>query len=195
MTVLGLTGGFGTGKTFVASILKRSGAKVLDADAIAQRALAKGRPAYKKVVAAFGAGILDRARNVDRKALARIVFNDRRKLKKLNGIIHPEVITIIKREIRKSGKGRTVVIDAPLLVEAKLTGLVDRLIVVTVSRARQVQRCRKKFRMNEEEVCKRIRCQMPLSKKVKLADFVIDNNGSRTETERQIKAIWRNVWK
>jgi dephospho-CoA kinase len=195
MAIIGLTGGFGTGKTFVASVLKRSGARVIDADLIAQRTIMKGRPAYKKVVAAFGSGILDSARNIDRKALARIVFNDRRKLKKLNGIIHPEVIKIIKREIRESGKGRKVVIDAPLLVEAKLTGLVDRLIVVTASRARQVQRCRKKFRMNEEEVCKRIRCQMPLSKKVKLADFVIDNNGSRTRTERQIKAIWRNVWK
>ena len=195
MAVIGLTGSFGTGKTFVASLFKRLGAKVIDADRLAHRCLARNSRAYKKIVAFFGERVLDGRHNIDRRALGRIVFDDERKLKKLCAITHPEVIRAAKKEIAKSPKGRIIVIDAPLLIEANLAGAVDALVVVTSSRKKQVERCMKKFGMAKGEVYKRIRRQMPLAKKVKLADFIIDNNSSRSQTRRQVAAIWRKVWK
>jgi dephospho-CoA kinase len=196
MTVLGLTGSFGTGKSFVASVFRSLGAKVLDADAIAHECLRKGRPAYRKVVRAFGTSVLGAGGAIARPKLARLVFGDRRKLARLERIVHPEVIGVLKRHIRKAGRTGVIVIDAPLLVEAKATRLVDRLVVVTCSQERQIERCGRKFRIGRQEVLKRIGRQIPLKKKVRMADFVIDNNGPKSRTTRQVKKLWEeNAWK
>ena len=196
MKVIGLTGSFGTGKTFVASVFKSLGAKVLDADKIAHDVIKKGRPAHRRIVAAFGVSVLARGGNIDRKRLAGIVFEDIRKLKKLNSIVHPEVVAFIKSRIDRTGGDDVIVIDAPLLVEASLTKITDSLVVVKASKARQVERCVKKFCMEREDVLKRIRHQIPMRKKVRMADFVIDNDGTRSETRRQAKKVWREiVWR
>jgi len=196
MKVIGITGSFGTGKTFVASIIKRSfGAKVLNADEIAHEVIRKGTPAYKKIVALFGEEVLDNGRNIMRKRLADIAFRNKESVGRLNRIVHPEVISCIKRAIRKAGKKEVIVIDAPLLVEANLTGMVDKLIVVKANRKAQLKRCTKKFCIKERKVLDRIENQMPLAKKIKLADFVVDNNGTKSETRKQVKEIWRKIWK
>lgn len=194
MTVIGITGNFGTGKSYVASILRSLGAKVLDADRIAHDVIKKGKPAYKKAVKVFGRDILDRSRSIDRSKLARIVFSDKRDLGKLNAIVHPEVINVIKQSIGKAGAGGGVLaIDAPLLVEADLVGLVEWLVVVKAPRKKQVERCVSKFGIKKEDVLGRIAAQMPMSKKIKFADFVVDNSGSRSETRKQVLKIWRRI--
>lgn len=194
MKVIGLTGSFGTGKTFVASIFKELGGRVLDADKIAHHFLARRSPAYRRIVAEFGDAILNSRGDIDHRALAGIVFKDRAKLKKLNAIIHPEVIRAIKRDIARY-KNKVVVVDAPLLVEAKLTGIVDLLVVVTCSRKRQVERCKRKFGMTKGDINRRIRSQMPLKKKAAMADYIVNNDGAKAETRRQVAAIWRKVWR
>lgn len=194
--VIGLTGSFGTGKTFAASLFKRLGAKVIDADKVAHDLIAKGTPAYKRILETFGNDILDRRGNIDRSKLAGIVFAQKSKLKKLNSIVHPGVIKFIKDRIVRSRKGDVIVIDAPLLVEAGLAGIVDKLVVVAASEEKQVKRCRKKFKMSKGDVLKRIVNQMSLNKKKAVADFVIDNDGTRSETGRQVRKVWEEiVWK
>jgi dephospho-CoA kinase len=117
--VIGLTGGFGTGKSYAAGVFKSMGARVIDADKLAHDALKKSSGTYRKIKAAFGQYALDKSGNIDRKKLARAVFSDEKLLKKLNAIIHPGVIRAIKANIRNSQKNEVVVLDAPLLIEAR----------------------------------------------------------------------------
>jgi dephospho-CoA kinase len=196
MRIIGLTGGFGTGKTFAASIFGHLGARVIDADKIAHKAIAKGGSAYKRIVAGFGKDVLDRRGNIDRAKLAKIVFAKKSELKKLNAIVHPEAIRSIKDSIKRSGRNDIVVIDAPLLIEAGLAGIVDKLVVVTATKKNQIERCSKKLKIGREEILKRISNQMPMKKKKALADFVVDNDGTRSETREQVSKVWRKmVWK
>ena len=102
--VLGITGGFGTGKTTVAGYFRCFGARVVDADKIVHNLIKPGSSVYKKIVTGFGRGILKKDRSIDRVRLARLVFSDRRLLDKLNRIIHPQVIKIIKEEIASARK-------------------------------------------------------------------------------------------
>ena len=196
MKVIGLTGGFGTGKTFVASIFRSLGAGVCDADRIARGLLKMNSPVYRKIVAEFGENILDSRGKIDRKKLGRLVFADKDKVKRLNRIVHPEVIGILRKAIEEAGRADTIVIDAPLLIEAGFNANVDSLVVVKCSKKRQMERCIQTFRMKKDDVLRRIRSQMPIKEKIRLADFVVDNDGTMRETRKQVKKIWRGMeWK
>ncbi|MDD5432801.1 MAG: dephospho-CoA kinase [Candidatus Omnitrophica bacterium] len=191
--ILGITGSFGTGKSTVASIIKKlAKAKVIDADKLARRNIQKGTKIQDKIIKAFGRGILDGNGCIIRAKLAGIVFNDNSALRKLNRIIHPEVIKEIKSLIGKSS-ARIIVLDAPLLIEAGLDNMVDEVIVVASSLTKQLQRLKKKTSLSKEEILLRIKSQVPLRVKTRLADFVIDNNGSLNETRKQVKKVLRKM--
>ena len=187
--LLGVTGSFGSGKTFVASLLRKAGAGVIDADNIAHKVIMPSGDAYKRVVAIFGKGIIGRAKRIDRRKLGSIVFRDKAQLFKLVSILHPEVIKAIKSRIASHRK-RIVVVDAPLLLEAGLKCAVDKVIVVTITRQEQLERLRQKTQLSTKEMLARIRRQMPLSLKVREADFIIDNSGTKAETKKQVKKVW-----
>jgi dephospho-CoA kinase len=195
MIVIGVTGGMGTGKSFVASELGSLGARVIDADKLAHECLKKSAFTYKKIIREFGKGILDSRGNIDRKKLAAVVFEDKEELEKLNSMIHPEVIRRIKGIISSTRRHKAVVIDAPLLVEARLSGLVDKLIVVTASRKNQYCRSARRLGIGKEECERRLRNQMPLSRKMKIADFVIRNNGTREMARKQLRRVWAKLWR
>ncbi len=195
MPIIGLTGGFGTGKSFVASIFKRLGAKVIDADKLAHRALKKGSATYKRIIATFGASILDTKGAINRRELAEIVFNNNDGLTNLNSIVHPEVIRKIRGRIKSADKSEILIIDAPLLCETSLSGLTNVLVVVRASRENQIERCMKKFSIKKKDVVKRMACQIPLREKVLMADYIIHNDGTRKETEKQVKKIWQDLKK
>ena len=197
MIVIGLTGSFGTGKSFVASIFKSLGAKVIDGDKIAHSLLKKPTKEYNQLIGTFGPDILDRKDNIDRKKLAFLVFGNKKKIDKLNHIIHPSIIKIIKKKIQeaKAEGASEILIDAPLLIEADLFGIIDKLIVVKASLENQFKRTTKKFGINRKEALRRIKSQMPLEKKIKLADFVIDNDCNKSDTIKQVKEIRRKLWK
>ena len=195
--ILGITGSFGSGKSTVARIFKSlSGTKaiLIDADLIARRVMAPGTKIYRRVIAIFGSDILKKDGRIDRLRLARIVFEDKGLLKKLTEVVHPEVITVIKGKI-KANTSRTVILDAPLLIEAGLGKYLDKLCVVRIKRERQIQRLIEKRGFARSDILKRINSQMPLGKKIRLADFVIDNNGDIRKTKRQAAKIWRLLWK
>lgn len=194
--VLGVTGGFGSGKTTVAKFFSCLGAKVIDADKIAHGLISHKGNVYKKIVAIFGKDILDKDERIDRIKLGRIAFFDKSLLFRLNRIIHPEVIKIIKTKVRNS-KCKIIVLDVPLLIESGLNKIADKVIVVKTGRDKQIRRSQKKAYLSKAEILRRIKSQMPLNQKEHYADFIIDNNGSIKETKKQVRKIvrrllWRN---
>ena len=196
MIIAGVTGSIGTGKTTVANMFRRMGAVVLDADEISHQLIYPGRPAWKKIVSVFGKAVLRRDHFIDRKALARKVFSDRRQLKRLSGIIHPLVYKFMRGKIaaiKRSDPSAIVVLDVPLLLESGGQKHIDKLIVVSSPRAVQIRRACGKFGIKKSDVLRRIRAQMPLKEKIKAADFVVDNGGNLVSTEKQARAIWKKL--
>ncbi|MBI4335788.1 MAG: dephospho-CoA kinase [Candidatus Omnitrophica bacterium] len=194
--VVGVTGSFGTGKSTVAGYFKKLGAVVFDADKIAHGSMAPGTAVYKKILRRFGGCILDENDQINRRTLAAVVFGDRKALQKLNSIIHPYVIRKIKSAVARIKKGRpgaTVVLDIPLLIEAGMLELVDKLIVVKTDRATQIQRCRRGHGLSRDEILARARAQLPLSEKIRSSDFVIDNSGKKSQTKGEVRKIWQEI--
>jgi dephospho-CoA kinase len=189
--ILGLTGSFGSGKSTVAKMFACLGAKVIDADKIGHKLFSPRGGVYKKIIKAFGKGIISSSGAIDRQRLGKKVFSEKSALRKINSITHPEIIKAIKKDIiRYRG---LVVLDAPLLIEAGLLSLVDKLVVVKTNKLIQLKRISARDNLSKGEIEKIIRSQAPLKSKERLADFVIDNNGSIEETEKQVKQLIRRM--
>jgi len=195
--ILGITGSFGSGKSTVARIFKSlagSSAKIIDADLIAHQAIEPGAGVSRKVINIFGKGILKKNGAIDRAKLGGIVFQNRKLLHRLSAIIHPEVLAVIKKEI-KANRGKTLILDVPLLLEAGMGRLANKVIVVKIKRQEQLKRLINKKGFLRNDILKRINSQMPLGEKIRLADFVINNNGDIRDTKKQAAKIWRLLWK
>ena len=193
--IVGLTGGIASGKDTVAVMFNDLGAEIIDADKIGNNLInaeISGDNIPAKIVGYFGKDILNNSGWIDKKRLADIVFKDRKKLESLNRIMHPEIIRILKEQMA-SQIASVIIINAPLIVEAEATSLVDKLIVVSVSMENQIARLRARSSLTEEEACRRINAQLPIKEKKKFADFVIDNNNGLEETEKQVKKIWKEL--
>jgi len=192
--IIGITGSIGSGKTTVAKIFSKHWYTRIDADEIGHELIKSNKIIYKKLVKEFGKGILDSNKKINRKKLGKIVFNDVKKLKKLNSIIHPKIINAIKKgiiEVKKDCHRKPlIVIDAPLLLETKAKKLVDKVIVVKSTKKIILKR-NKKF--PGEKIERILNAQMPLEKKLKHADFVITNDGTRAELEKQSMKIIQKI--
>ena len=192
MLTIGLTGSFGTGKTTVARMFQKCGAKVLDADKIAHDLMGRHSRSFKKILRSFGPEILTHGQ-INRKKLGKAVFRDERLLKRLTAILHPEVILEIKKNIAHARKNKPViVIDAPLLIEAGIHRFSDILIVVKADRSQQLLRLKKRG-IPRAEALRRIKVQMPLAAKIRMADIVIDNRGNLNQTKKQVEEIWQRL--
>ena len=193
--VIGLTGGLAAGKSTVSSMFFSLGADVLDADQIVHAQLSvKGRP-FNQVVKAFGTEILSRGK-IDRRELGRIVFKDSKQLKKIEKIVHPVVKEEIVKKInhfKKRGFKKVLIIEVPLLFESGFNRLMDYTIVVKAKEKQQLSRAVEKFGISRREALRRLRKQMPFKQKVKLADFVINNSRSLTNTKKRVKEIWQEL--
>jgi dephospho-CoA kinase len=127
-----------------------------------------------------------------------MVFTNPTPLRKLNKVTHPEIIKLIKKEIN-SAKNKTnsqekiLIIDAALIYEAKMDRLMDKIIVVCINEDEQVKRLAKRNNLSKEEALQRIKSQMPMKEKVKMADYVIDNSNSLDETKKQVEKIWKKL--
>ncbi|MBV5123092.1 dephospho-CoA kinase [Bacillus halotolerans] len=189
--VIGLTGGIASGKSTVANMLIDKGITVIDADIIAKQAVEIGMPAYRQIIDEFGEDILLENGDIDRRKLGALVFTNEQKRLALNSIVHPAVREeMLKRRDESIANQETfVVLDIPLLFESKLESLVDKIIVVSVTKELQLERLTKRNQLTEEEALSRIRSQMPLEEKVSRADNVIDNSGTLEETKQQLEEI------
>jgi dephospho-CoA kinase len=190
--VIGLTGGIASGKSSVARMLEQLGAVIIDADQLAREVVMPGTPAYLAILDAFGSGILNPDRTIDRGALGRLVFADAAARKRLEKITHPAIGMRAEErlaELRRSGLP-AVFYMAALLIEAGVTSRVDEIWVVYVDGETQVQRLMERDGSSREEALRKIAAQMPMEEKKKFGNVVIDNRGTMGETERQVKEIW-----
>ena len=191
--IVGLTGGIACGKTTVAGIFRDFGADIIDADLVGHQVLKDDLSVYEKIVNTFGRRVLNDRGEIDRSKLGRIVFDSPDCLRVLNGIVHPPVIERIKAEIERklsSAKCKIIAVDIVLLIEANLTYMVDAVVVVYADEEVQMQRLMQRG-LSQEDAEKRIRSQMSSREKTRFADFVIYNDGSLSDTRKQVKQIWR----
>lgn len=185
--LIGLTGGIASGKSTVASFFQSAKIPAIDADAIAREVVRPKTKVFEDIVAAFGQGILRPDGSLDRERLGEIVFADDSKRTLLESITHPEILRGILKRVKelKKKKARVAVLDIPLLFESGLFQLLRKNILVRIDPEVQRKRLIERDHLSEVEAMQRILSQMPTAEKEKLADFVIDNSGTREETRRQ----------
>ena len=199
--IVGVTGGIACGKSTVSRLLSKKGAIPLNSDEIGHLLLKRGSPVMGALLAAFGADILDESGDVNRQKLATIVFNDKAARERLNAIMHPPIVERSRSEANRlvtEDINCVVLIDAPLLIEANSQDTVDAIVVVTASTQTQLQRLLERAigqnrPPSQAEAQARIDSQMPLSEKVKYADFVIENDGILEELEQKVEKLWYEI--
>lgn len=185
MKVIGLTGGIASGKSTVSKALADLGAIVIDGDQTAHRLMEPHQPVWEEIVGNFGRDILHPDLTIDRVKLGAIVFDDPEQMTILNKISRPRIVESIKNELQRLKITRpdaVLVLDVPLLYEARLDKLVDQVWVVWLDRETQIQRLQERNGFTRDEAEKRINSQMSLDEKAQRADVVIDNRGSLEET-------------
>lgn len=196
MLIVGLTGGYASGKSTVAKMFVELGGVLIDADRLAREVVKPDKQAWLEIVAHFGKGILLKNREIDRKALGEIVFGSDAERERLNAIVHPRVLEEELKaieEIRKREPDAIVILSVPLLIESGHYRQCDKIVVVTVDRDTQIKRLMERDWFSREKSLRRISAQMPLSEKVTYADFVIDNSGSIQETELKVKEVFSRL--
>lgn len=189
MLKVGVTGGAGTGKSTALNIFESLGIKTLSSDTIVRDLQKKGTEVYKNIVKTFGSAILSKNGEINRKKLSSIIFNNRALRKKLEKIVHPKVLSVLNKTIKKwSEMGTEVaVLELPLLFEAKIQNRFDRILLITSSKENQMRRLREKTKLDKRSLLKIIASQMPLGIKKKLSDDAISNNETKRELKVKIK--------
>ena len=198
MLIVGLTGGVASGKTAISQVLKGEGAYIIDADQIARELVQPNRPAWNELIRAFGKEILQEDGSIHRKKLADKVFADPKKRKLLNQILHPRIKEEMDRRTKEIGQNdpeAIVVIDAPLIVELGDQRDMDKLIVVASTQTQQIERLKERDGISPEEALRILSSQMPVEEKVKLADYVIRNEGSIEEAKKRGKEVFKELRK
>lgn len=191
---IGLTGGIGTGKSTVATILAELGARVIDADKIGHEAYAPGTPGFARVIDAFGPAVVGADGAIDRRALGAVVFADPAALARLNALVHPLIAEEIRRRMAtaRAETDRPIVVEAAIMLEAGWR-FFDQVWVVVVDRAQAIARVSASRGLAPADVQRRIDAQMPEAQRRALADVVIDNNGTLAELRAQVEAAWRRA--
>ena len=195
MKVIGLTGGIGSGKSTVSRFLAELGAVIIDADRVGHEALGTSDEVRRELLATFGWQIMTPKGEVDRKKLGEIVFDDPESLARLNQIMHPRMYDMVKaqlEEYRRQGVA-VVVLEAPLLIEADWTSLVDEVWVTVADESTVLKRVKEKFGLSERECLARIHCQLPSEERVKHADVVIDTDCGLDELKAKVKELWQGL--
>ena len=192
--IIGLTGGIGSGKSTVARMLEERGAVVFDADLLAREAVEPGTPGHAAVIERFGADVLAPGGELDREALASIVFADPAARRDLEQIVHPEVRRLFAEGSEAyHDTDRIVVFSAPLLVESGMHTAFEILVVVSALVATQIERLMRQRGMSEAAIRARIDAQAPLEDKAAVADFLVDNGGTLAELESQVERLWHDL--
>jgi dephospho-CoA kinase len=190
---IGLTGGIGSGKSTVSALLVEKGAVLVDADAIVREVQEPGTPVFRSMVERFGAGIVAADGTLDRAAVAAVVFNDPDELAALNGIVHPAVTEeMTRRREAHAATDATLILDIPLLVESKYSGLAG-IIVVDVDPELAVERLVRFRGFSEEDARARIGRQASREERLAVADFVVDNSGGLDALRAVVDRCWEWV--
>jgi dephospho-CoA kinase len=198
-SILGLSGGIGTGKSTVARCLASLGAAVIDADAIVHELQAAGTPLLDEIADAFGSHLINKEGELDRDALGATVFRDPEARKRLEQIVHPKVIATIADRVAaaQTAGAPLIVVDIPLLFERSEgspnqnsgSGF-DATVLVYAPEQQQIERQMNRDGCDREAALQRIRAQLAIESKKAMADIVIDNSGSLEETRRQTRMLF-----
>ena len=170
------------------------GCLIIDADRLAREVVEPGQPAHTQIVSAFGRGVLRPDGGIDRKALGAVVFADPAARARLESITHPAIRARVRArlaELTAAGFDGIVILDAPVMVESGDSPDVDRLVVVTADEPAQVARQQARDGLGADDARRRIRSQMPLDEKARLADYLIDNSGELAATEARVREVRR----
>ncbi len=198
MTVIGLTGGIGSGKSTVAALFAEHGARVIDADKIGHDVYRPGTPGWEQVVAVFGRTIVAPDGSIDRAALGRRVFADPAALATLNQIVHPLIGLEIQTRLeaaRQADDRRPVVIEAALLLDAGWRSLADVVVVVVAPRAAVIERVERQRGLTAADIETRMAAQIGDEQRRALADIVIENGGTLDDLRATVHAVWARIRK
>ena len=192
MLVIGLTGGIGTGKSEVASLLQSLGAEVINADQVGHEAYTPNSESWREVVNTFGEEILQPDGQIDRGRLGAIVFSNPQQLDKLNAIMHPRMARMVgdKIEVLRDKGAPAVVVEAAVLFEAGWDSLVDEVWTTDSPVELVIERLQARNGMSEEEVRRRINSQMDRVERIERSDLVVDNSGDVAGLGETVKALW-----
>ena len=191
--VVGLTGGIGSGKTTVATMLAARGAHVVDCDALGRLVAEPTGRAYPAIVARFGPGVVASDGRIDRPALAAIVFNDARSLADLNAITHPAIDAEILARLRELPDDAIVVLDMAVLTESTLgAGIYEHVVVVEADPEGRVARLLGRG-LTETDARARMASQASDAQRRAIADVVVRNSGDLAELEREVSALWSTL--
>ena len=195
MKVIGLTGGIGSGKSTVSRFLAELGAVILDADKVGHEAFKPDTELWRQVVAAFGRQIVTPDGDIDREKLGEIVFGNVESLARLNQIMHPGMYDMVKAQIgeyRQQGV-KVVILEAPLLIEAGWTSLVDEVWVTVASEATVLRRLQEQKGLSRQQSLARIHSQLSSEERVRRADVVIDTDCNLDELKARVGELWRGL--
>jgi dephospho-CoA kinase len=196
MLRVGLTGGIATGKSTVGAMFVDLGCYLLDSDNLGHELFQPGQAVRDAVVEAFGESVIGPGGAIDRKVLGEIVFNDPKLRLKLNNLVHPAIIQRQKEwldALEKEEPDAIAIVSAALMIEVDTYKNYDKLVVVTCTPEDQRRRLRERNALSDEQIESRLAAQMPLSKKIRFADFVIDNSRDLAETRRQVGEIYSRL--
>lgn len=195
MKIIGLTGGFGSGKSTVSQFLAELGAAVIDADEVGHEISRPGTEAWREVVGAFGQAIIGTDGTIDRRKLGKIVFRDPDARTRLNHIMHPRIreqVAAMIKEYERKGAG-IVVIEAPLLLEAGWKSMVDELWVTSAPQATIISRLREQKGTPESESLARIHAQLSDEERTQQADVVIYTDCTPDELKDRVVELWQEL--
>ncbi|TRZ54970.1 MAG: dephospho-CoA kinase [Streptomycetaceae bacterium] len=188
MRVIALTGGIGCGKSLAAEFFADLGAIVIDADQLARAAIQPGSAGFDQVIAVFGDAILKDG-EIDRRALGEIIFKDPSRKVALEAIIHPWVRGMFEAIVLSLRENQTLVYEIPLLFETGGADRFETVITVEADLDKRIERLREKG-LHPSEIEARMAAQASREERVSIADFVIENNGSKDDLLRQVENIW-----
>ncbi len=194
--LLGVTGGIASGKSAVAKMLEEKGAPIIDFDVITRQVQEPGKKAWNDIVDFFGKQVLLEDDNLDRKKLSNIIFNDLEKRKKLESFVHPQIgIEFFKQvgEIASDDPNAIIQVVIPLLIETNMQYIFHKNLMVYVSEEIQIERLALRDGISKEEAANILASQLPIDEKKGFADYVINNEDSIEETQKQVEKLWRTL--
>ncbi len=193
MLIVGLTGGIGSGKTTVSNLFESLGINIIDTDVIAHDLVNSDPSVLKEIVTLFGDDILNDDNSLNRKKLAKIVFNNKEYKQQLEDILHPKILDQVKNKIQnyklRSTPPKYIIVVIPLLFETDFNDLIDRVLVVLTNEATRIQRIQQRDHRSMDEIRSIINSQVNDEIRIDEADDIIENNHDLAELKQQIKQL------
>ncbi len=191
---IAVTGGAGSGKSTVCAILKKLGVVVFNADNFARDIVQKNSPAYLKIIEYFGKQVVENDGSLNRPLLREIITKDHHAKNILERIMHPEIILVMKEKLLDAQKaGRDIAMEVPLLFELGLENLFDLTVMVYSTKEHKIKRLENRDFVTRQNASDLIELQMADQEKIKRSDFVIQNNDSKEQLEKNVKKLYEKI--